>query len=325
MALLIYVDDTIICSKTKIEADNLISELHKKFKIQEVGDLKDFLGVQVTKLPEGGMLLNQPHLIDSILEELGFHKNPNSAPKTKSTPVQTKDVPHKDSAGKPFSESWYYRRLIGKLNFLEKSTRPDIAYAVHQCARFQVDPKESHAKAVKRIGRYLLNTKDKGYILNPNDSLLECYADADFAGNWRKDIAEHDASTAQSRTGFVILFAGCPLIWGSRLQTEIALSTTEAEYIALSTALRETIPIINLLQELMDMKFINNFTAPKIHCKAFEDNSGAFELAKSPKMRPRSKHINIKYHHFRSYVDSGSITLHKVSTENQLADIFTKP
>jgi hypothetical protein len=94
-----------------------------------------------------------------------------------------------------------------------------------------------------------------------------------------KDIAEHDASTAQSRTGFVILFAGCPLIWGSRLQTEIALSTTEAEYIALSTVLRETIPFINLLQELKDMNFIDNYATPKILCKAFEDNSGALELA----------------------------------------------
>ena len=215
--------------------------------------------------------------------------------------------------------------LIGKLNFLKKSTRPDIAYAVHQCARFQIDPKESHAKAVKRIGRYLLDTRDQGYIIRPDDLMLECYADADFSGNWRRDIAEQDTSTAQSRTGFVILFAGCPLIWGSRLQTEIALSTTEAEYIALSTALRETIPLINLLQELKDMKFIDEAKAPIIHCKAFEDNSGALELAKSPKMRPRTKHINIKYHHFRSYVSSGAITLHKVSTENQIADIFTKP
>jgi len=327
IALLIYVDDTIICSKKKEDIDTLIKQLHNQFNIQEVGDIKDFLGVQVTKLPEGGWLLNQPHLIDSVLDELGFHKEAKNEPKTKSTPVHTNEVPHKDGRGNPFNESWSYRRVIGKLNFLEKSTRPDIAYAVHQCARFQSDPKESHAKAVKRIGRYLLATRDKGYIINPNQerTLLECYADADFSGNWLKDIAEHNATTAQSRTGFVILFAGCPLIWGSRLQTEIALSTTEAEYMALSTALRETIPLINLIQELKEKHFLNEIKTPMIHCKAFEDNSGALELATSPKMRPRTKHINIKYHHFRSYVESGQISLQKVSTENQLADIFTKP
>jgi hypothetical protein len=330
LALLIYVDDTIVCSKTKQDADEFLSQLHAKFKVQEVGDIKDFLGVQVTNLSEGGILLNQPHLIDSILDELKLcpaepRNTPRAAPKTKDVPIQTTDVPHQDLRGKPFNEPWHYRRVIGKLNFLEKSTRPDIAYAVHQAARFQIDPKESHAKAVKRIGRYLLATRDKGYIINPKDPILECYADADFSGNWRRDIAEKDKTTAQSRTGFVILFAGCPLFWGSRLQTEIALSTTEAEYIALSTALRETIPLINLLQELKDMKFIDDFQVPKVLCKAFEDNSGALELAQTPKMRPRTKHINIKYHHFRSYVDAKIITLQKVTTDMQLADIFTKP
>jgi len=82
---------------------------------------------------------------------------------------------------------------------------------------------------------------------------------------------------------------------------------------------------MNLLQELKDRNFIDNIKSPMIHCKAFEDNSGAIEMAKNHKMRPRTKHINIKYHHLRHHVDSGSITLHKVSTENQLADIFTKP
>ena len=115
------------------------------------------------------------------------------------------------------------------------------------------------------------------------------------------------------------------LVWASKLQTQIALSTTEAEYIALSSALREVIPIIELLRE-MRSKSIDVFTtSPKIYCKAFEDNSGALELAKTPKLRPRTKHINIIYHHFREYVRDGSIQVFAISTVKQLADICTKP
>jgi hypothetical protein len=121
--------------------------------------------------------------------------------------------------------------------------------------------------------------------------------DADFSGNW--DIkSSHDSTTARSQTGYVITYAGCQIIWASKLQTEIALSTTESEYYALSTSLREVIPLINLLKEIKGHG-INMYTkAPKIHYKVFEVNSGALEIAKAPKIRPRTKHINVKYHHF---------------------------
>jgi hypothetical protein len=134
-----------------------------------------------------------------------------------------------------------------------------------------------------------------------------------------------DPSTAKSRTGYIIQYASCPLLWASKLQTQIALSTTEAEYIALSTALREVIPLIELLRE-MKRKWIDVYTtSPRIYCKAFEDNSGALELAQTPKIRPRTKHINVIYHHFREYVRDGSIQLYAISSVKQLADICTKP
>ena len=148
----------------------------------------------------------------------------------------------RDEGGKPFDEIWSYPSIIGKLNFLEKSSRLDLAYSVHQCARFSSAPKASHAKAVNHIVRYLIGTKDKGLIMKPQDKSLEVYVDADFAGNW--DInCTHDPSTAKSCTGYIITYASCPLIWASKLQTEYALSTTESEYYALSTALREAIPL----------------------------------------------------------------------------------
>jgi hypothetical protein len=109
------------------------------------------------------------------------------------------------------------------------------------------------------------------------------------------------------------------------MQTEIALSSTESEYIALSQAMREVLPMMALAQEAVKMGVIEQAGQPKVHCKVFEDNSGAIEIARLPKMRPRTKHLNIKYHHFRDQVARGRITIHFVSTDNQIADMLTKP
>jgi hypothetical protein len=112
--------------------------------------------------------------------------------------------------------------------------------------------------------------------------------DADFAGNWIKPTAENDPFTARSRTGYVIKYAGCVLLWASKLQTEISLSSTESEYIALSQALREVIPLIALIKELRANNFDIKSGKPKILCKVFEDNNGALEMATTPKLRPRT-------------------------------------
>ena len=134
-----------------------------------------------------------------------------------------------------------------------------------------------------------------------------------------------DASTAKSRSGFIVFYAGCPIIWKSILHTQVALSTTEIEYISMPQSLRDTIPIINLVKEIQKKKISTISSVPSVYCKAFEDNSGALEIAKSPKMRPRTKHINLVYHHFREHVRTRLIQLFPISTTSQVADIYTKP
>ena len=122
--------------------------------------------------------------------------------------------------------------------------------AVHQTARFSVNPMRSHELAINRIGRYLVDNPDRGMVYNVDKTKgLEVYVDADFAGGWSAADA-NSADNVLSRTGFVICYANCPVIWCSKLQTEIALSTAEAEYIALSHSLREAIPIQNLSKEI---------------------------------------------------------------------------
>ena len=196
--------------------------------------------------------------------------------------------------------------------------------AVHQCARFNADPKLSHERAVKKIVRYLLDTKEKGLIYEPDLSRgLECYVDADFAGGW-KDGDHTCPESVMSRTGFVIMYAGCPIHWCSKLQTEIALSTTESEYIALSTAMREVIPFLNLMQEV-SKTFPLSKEKPIFKCKVWEDNESCIKVAKSPKYTPRTKHIAIKYHHFRRFVYDGTIDIRSIDTTVQIADMLTKP
>jgi hypothetical protein len=140
-----------------------------------------------------------------------------------------------------------------------------------------------------------------------------------------KETASDDEDTAKSRTGYVIMFAGCPLIWSSKLQTKIALSSTEVEYIALSTATREIIYFIEFLQEAKAKGTPINVDSAAVHCIIFKDNSGAIEMAKVPKMRPRTKHLNIKYHHFCRHVQSGLLSVHPVITEEQITDNFMNP
>ena len=127
-----------------------------------------------------------------------------------------------------------------------------------------------------------------------------------------------------SHTCFIIIFAGCPILWSSKLQTEITLSTTEAEYVALSQAVREVLPIMELMKELSSFMDINT-NKPDFFCQVFEDNRSVIAVATSKKYTPRTKHIALKYHHFRQFVYDKTIRINAIDTKEQLADILTKP
>jgi hypothetical protein len=320
--LLIYVDDGIICGSSAADIQTVIDELGALFDITDEGEIDAYLGVKISKTSSETIELTQPHLIQQILDDMGIKSNT----KTKDKAAPSSTILRRDLDGEPFAEAWDYRSVIGKLNFLEKSTRPEIAYAVHQCARFASNPKQSHANAVKYLCRYLSGTKDKGLIIRPDSSKsFEVHVDCDFAGNWIREDAMNDPSTAKSRTGYIISYGGCPVIWASKLQTEVVLSSTESEFVGLSESLRMTIVLMNLLNEMQSFGIPVSKTTPTIFCKLFEDNAGAVQLAKVPKMRPRTRHINQKYHHFREWVKSGLIDILAIDTEEQPADLMTKP
>eukprot|EP00543_Licmophora_paradoxa_P009036 CAMPEP_0202444388 /NCGR_PEP_ID=MMETSP1360-20130828/3485_1 /ASSEMBLY_ACC=CAM_ASM_000848 /TAXON_ID=515479 /ORGANISM="Licmophora paradoxa, Strain CCMP2313" /LENGTH=137 /DNA_ID=CAMNT_0049060377 /DNA_START=1521 /DNA_END=1930 /DNA_ORIENTATION=+ len=135
-------------------------------------------------------------------------------------------------------------------------------------------------------------------------SSFECYVDASFLGDWDKRIAGEDPDMAKSKTGFVVKYANVPIFWQSKMQTQYALSAAESDYLALSAATRYTRSVMYLMDELQErgMKVV---TTPTMNYKLFEDNSAALEMARVPKMRPRTRHINCIYHHFRNEVSNG--------------------
>ena len=218
--------------------------------LEEEQDAAGFLGVSIKYDPATKtMEMRQEGLIDRCIEALGLDGTSNTA----TRPSTGQPLP-RDADGEPASGEFNYSSIVGMLMYLAGHTRPDIAYAVNCCARYMFCPKRSHEKALKRIGRYLMATRNRGMILDPNKELADiltvnCYPDADFAGMYGHEKPD-DPTCVKSRTGFVITFGGCPVIWQSKLQTETALSTMEAEIVGRATRIHEectTYPLIALV------------------------------------------------------------------------------
>jgi hypothetical protein len=320
-----YVDDCLLFATDSAVIDSLIQDLSTSFLLQDEGDVNAFLGVQISKDPVIKRIrFTLPNLIQQILRNVGLSSSSNG----KDTPVDS--ILYADSSGPDRIDTWNFRSVIGKLNYLANNTRPDISIAMHQCARFCSNPKAIHELAVKRSARYLLNTQNQGLILHPTTDLsLNMFVDADFAGRWHKENSELQDSVL-SCTGYVITFCGCPVIWASKLQSEIALSTTESEYIALSTATQYLLPLRRILQdikELTNVSIIDRIGVSSLPpFKVFEDNNVCIVLATTEmQLKPRTKHISIKYHHFHYQVKNGTLEIVKVATNENITDIFTKP
>ena len=205
---ILYTDDSILAAPTQEEIDEAINDIQEAgLNITIEGDVKDFLGINIQKQGEDKMVMTQPHLIKQILEGLGM----NHQTKSKKLPALSSKTLHRHQDSEDFDQSFHYRSIIGKLNYLEKGTRPDISYATHQCARFVEHPKIEHGEAIRQIVRYLIGSNDKGMIFKPDLTKgLEVYVDSNFAGNWnREDSLNKDP--ARSRHGYFISYNGVPL------------------------------------------------------------------------------------------------------------------
>jgi len=296
----IYVDDIIFGSTNQVFCEEFSRIMTKRFEMSMMGELKYFLGFQIKQLKEGTFISQTKYTLD-MLKKFDMEKA-----KPINTPMPTNGHLDLDDKGKAVDIK-VYRSMIGSLLYLCAS-RPDIMLSVCMCARFQANPKECHLVAVKRILRYLVHTPNLGlwYPKGSKFNLLG-YSDSDYAG----------CKVDRKSTSGTCQFLGRSLVsWSSKKQNCVALSTAEAEYIAAGACCAQ---LLWMRQTLRD--FGCQFTKISLLC----DNESAIKLANNPVSHSRTKHIDVRHHFLRDHEAKGDIEIRHVSTEKQLADIFTKP
>ncbi len=249
---MVYMDNGIFLGSNNSQLQEGIKEIqYLGLNIEDQGHPADYVGVNIKKLKDGSYEFAQQALLDSIIDDVGLKDA-----KVKPVPAKVSLQLHAFNNEPAFDLKFNYRSAVGKLNYLAQTTRPDIMYATHQIAKYLSDPRQSHGAVILYLVPYLKKTCDLGLKFNPDPKKgFECYCDTDFLGNRNREFAPMDPSTTKSQSGWIIFYAGCPNFWASKLQPQIALSTTKAEYIAMSQALRDVIPVMNLLQEMREQNF----------------------------------------------------------------------
>ena len=306
LLILVHVDDKIVAWRGKQLFEDFKRHCNKTYHLKDLGELTFALGMRITRdQARKRVSVDQEAFCKEICATFGMEEC-----KTVPTPQVAKqyltagDPEHQDASmlNKP------YRPLIGKLLYLARGTRPDIANTVRELSRFSSQPTMEHWTACKRLLRYLRGTCHYRLSYYGGKPLqLESFMDADWANsNDRKSIS-----------GMVIKLAGGAVSWSSKKQSTVSLSSTEAEYNSLSEGTREVIWLRQLLKDLGHRQ-----TKPSV---LWEDNLQTITWAKDPKHHGRNKHIDVKLHHLRDRVRNGDVDVQYVSTEKQLADIMTKP
>ncbi|KAL5761263.1 hypothetical protein ACOSQ2_020101 [Xanthoceras sorbifolium] len=305
--LLLYVDDMLVAGSDMQEIMNLKRELSKQFAMKDLGAAKQILGMRIKRDTKSGtLLLSQAEYIKKVLSRFNMQDA-----KPVSTPLGIHFRLSKEQSPKTEEERTHmakvpYASAIGSLMYAMVCTRPDIAQAVGAVSRYMNNPGKIHWEAVKWILRYLRGTTNKTLCFKGGDTTLTGYVDADLAGN---------VDIRKSTTGYVYTLGGTAVSWVSQLQKILALSTTEAEYVAVTEASKEMVWLQSFLEALGKKQEDN-----VLYC----DSQSAIHLAKNPSFHSRTKHIQLRYHFIRSLLEDGILKLQKISGAQNPADMLTK-
>jgi hypothetical protein len=284
--------------------------LGKFFKISDLGVVQVYLGMNVAFPKPGVATISQKTYINKMVTRFKLEDAKVTRQPLPSGVVLTKkDSPTTDK-DKQEMANIPYRGIIGSLLYSSLGTRPDIAYAVAALSRFNNNPGLKHWKYAKAILRYLKGTPDLGLVYKNNGASeikIEIFSDSDWGSN---------ADDRKSISGFVVCVNGNPISWSSRTQKSTALSSCEAEFMALSEAMREALWLRQLLIEV-DIGFVQPITIRV-------DNQSAIKLAENPVQHQRSKHIDIRYMRIQEEIKNGNIQVIYVPTEANIADLLTK-
>jgi hypothetical protein len=317
----VHVDDGLVATNSLPLYEWILSEMNNHFEVNDLGAASLYLGIRITRdRPARKLWLSQRHFITDLLTTYNLlNAHPSPVPLRQKL-CSLPDAPPNSLPEIPDDEvKIHYQRLVGSLLYLALCTRPDIAYATMALGQYNANPTRAHLLAAKGVLRYLLGTIDYGLEYNftqapvgPPASVIipsDCaFTDADWAS---------DERDRRSISGFAFFLFSALVAWSAVKQRTTALSSTEAEYMALVHVLREALWLRLFLTIL-------GFPCPRpfpLLC----DNQSALAIANSEAITSRSKHIDVRYHFYREHISSGSFATSWIPTQDMTADIFTKP
>jgi hypothetical protein len=297
----VYVDDLIYTGDDEEMISSFKCSMMQVFEMTDLGKMKFFLGIEVSQQGDGIFICQKKYALE-ILKRFGMIESHEV-----NSPIVPGSKLSKDADGVAVDES-FYKQIIGSLMYLT-STRPDLVYSVSLISRYMARPTDLHLQAAKRILRYLKGTFDYGIMYKKRSSNdLIAYTDSDYAG---------DLNDRNSTSGYIFLFSSGAVSWLSKKQPIVTLSTTEAEFVAAAGCASQVVWMRRVLNQLGHVQKKSTI----VMC----DNSSIIKLSNNPVMHGRSKHIDVRFHFLRELVNDGIIELLHCGTEEQTADIMTKP
>ena len=295
------------------------ARLMKRFKIKDLGDIKQVLGIRVSRdRSQHTLKLDQEQYLSRVLRQYGFTEcrtepTPEASSKQQGPAQLLRSGPRDEELEQlhPQVTASNFSSVVGALLYAANSTRPDIAHAVNMLTRVVAQPTAQSLLALKRVLRYIAGTLSHGLTYSAGGIQplrLQAYSDADWAG---------DASDARSTSGVLFMLANAAVQWVSQKQSNVACSSSEAEYIAASEAARENYHLRVLLADIGAAQPESTL----LHI----DNQTAMRMALEEGNRGRRKHINVRHHYLREQVAEGYLELQWIPTASQPADVLTKP
>lgn len=301
--ILVHVDDLLMSGNSMDLIRSVSEALSKEFELKDLGDVRQYLGINISRDARGNFVMNQANYIDKIIEEAGLKDA-----KISTFPLDTGYFKNVDN--QPLSSNDHYRKLIGMLLYLSTNTRPDVSASIAILSQKVSRPTTYDLNELKRVIRYLKGTKDFKLRLSSEGSGGEFYAYSD--ANWAEDRNDR-----KSNTGYFVSLNGGSLTWNCHKQPLVTGSSTESEYVALYDTSKELIWIKRLCKDF-DIH-ISKTTS------VYTDSQSCLKIIENEGQSNRTKHIDTKFHFTRDMVRNSEIELIYCTTEENIADMLTKP
>jgi hypothetical protein len=302
------VDDILIFGDDKALISDIKAKLSSTFEMKDLGLAKRFIGLDISRNADGDVIISQEHYLRRCLERFGMQDA-----KPVYTPMDPSLKLHKRQDGENSTDATLYREIIGSFNHAAIYSRPDIAFSVSKLSQFMSDPTDIHMAAAKHLMRYIVGTLHYQQVYSANKPLkLECFADASWSD---------DPDDSKSHSGYANFLNGAAISYSSKKQTLVALSSMEAESVALSHAAKEALWLRQLCCELNVFGDVNpSPVTPAI----LTDSQSALDAVKNPVHHARTKHFGRLHHFIRDCVNKGEVSTGYVPSADNPADIFTK-